>query len=671
MKFVVRPSALRGGSVRVPGDKSISHRALMFGAIAAGRTTIDGFLAGEDCLATLAALQAMGVRIERNGATQVVVNGVGLHGLRAPQGELDLGNSGTGMRLFSGLLAGQAFDTVLTGDASLSARPMARVIKPLSEMGAQIGSHAGKPPLRIKGGCALHGIDYALPVASAQVKSAILLAGLYAAHETCVREPAVTRDHTERMLATMGADIASRDGVIRLRPGNPLTATHIDVPADLSSATFPLLAALLANDCELVLEGVGINPTRDGVLRILQLMGADIELHNARQSGAEPVADLVVRSSALRGITVDPELVPLAIDEFPALFIAAACAEGTTEFRGLAELRVKESDRIAAMAKGLTALGIDVEELPDGARIRGGRLRSGSVNSDGDHRIAMAFAVAATVADGPVTIDDVASVATSFPDFEATMRPLGFDIMSDRGGTVTARPDHVPVLAIDGPSGSGKGTIARRVATELGWHLLDSGALYRLVALAANRDGVALDDEPRLAALAARLPVRFAVAADGGEEIWLGDAEVSDALRTEECGSWASAVAVLPAVRTGLLELQRNFRKAPGLVADGRDMGTQVFPDATLKVFLTASAEERAQRRHKQLKDKGLDVSLAALSRDIEDRDRRDSERSVAPLRPAADARILDSSDLTIDEVCDTILVWVRECLSETEQHSQ
>jgi len=428
--FVVQPSALKSATIRVPGDKSVSHRALMLGAIANGRTTVDGFLPGEDCLATLEAMRSMGVPTEMNGEGRVTIEGVGLHGLSAPPGPLDLGNSGTAMRLMAGLLAGQSFDSTLTGDESLSARPMDRIIAPLTEMGASIAGHDGRPPLEIRGGRRLRGISYALPVASAQVKSALLLAGLYAEGETHIRQPNVSRDHTERMLTAMGARLERQGNAIALRPGGTLEGRHIDVPADLSSAAFPMLAALIAEDCTLVLEGTGVNPTRDGILWMLREMGADIELRNERDSGDEPVADIEVRSSRLHGASPDPTLVPLAIDEFPALFVAAACAEGRTEFRGLAELRVKESDRIAAMVQGLAALGIRVEERQDGAVVEGGRLQGGRVDSRGDHRIAMAFAVAATVADGPVRVDRVDNVATSFPGFEDLLRSIGADIRS-------------------------------------------------------------------------------------------------------------------------------------------------------------------------------------------------------------------------------------------------
>ncbi|MEQ8205419.1 MAG: 3-phosphoshikimate 1-carboxyvinyltransferase, partial [Woeseia sp.] len=415
------------------GDKSISHRALMFGAIAEGQTRASGFLNGEDCLATLAALRSLGVTIEESADRSVVVTGVGLHGLSAPAADLDLGNSGTAMRLFCGLLAGQSFSSTLVGDTSLSGRPMGRVVEPLTRMGAEIHSVGGRPPLQIHGGHKLAGIDYAMPVASAQVKSAVLLAGLYASGTTSVHEPAVSRDHTERMLTAMGATVHRDADRVTVLPGSALRGIDIVVPGDLSSATFPMLAALIANDSCVMLENVGVNPSRAGVITILRQMGADIRLHNERRCGDEPVADLEVRSSRLRAITLDPALVPLAIDEFPALFVAAACAEGTTEFSGLAELRVKESDRISAMADGLRVLGVSLEEQPDGIRITGGPLGSGTVQSSSDHRIAMAFAVAASRASDTVRIEDVANVNTSFPGFMENLQSLGVDIMQGSG----------------------------------------------------------------------------------------------------------------------------------------------------------------------------------------------------------------------------------------------
>lgn len=406
------------GSLRVPGDKSVSHRAVMLGALADGITEIDGFLEGEDTRATARIFGQMGVRIDSDGSGRRVVHGAGLDGLHAPGAALDCGNSGTGMRLLAGVLAGQAFDTELVGDASLSKRPMRRITDPLAAMDAVIDTGpAGVPPLRIRGGRTLHGIEYALPVASAQVKSAVLLAGLYARGDTVVREPHPTRDYTERMLAAFGWPIEFAPGYARLSGGHRLRAARVEVPADFSSAAFFLVAAAIVPGSELRLEAVGMNPRRTGLLTAMRLMGADIVEERLRQSGGEPVADLVVRHTPLRGIEVPAELVPDMIDEFPVLFIAAACASGTTVVRGAAELRVKESDRIATMADGLRSLGIHVEETPDGARIEGGRLSGGVVESHGDHRIAMSFAVAAQRASGEVRVGDVANVDTSFPGF--------------------------------------------------------------------------------------------------------------------------------------------------------------------------------------------------------------------------------------------------------------
>ena len=414
----VDPGGALTGHVHIPGDKSISHRSVMLGAIADGVSSIAGFLDGADCLATLNAMRALGVTIEGPTGGQVTVHGVGLHGLQPPAAPLDLGNAGTGMRLLTGLLAGQRFASELVGDASLSRRPMRRVTEPLTAMGAHIDtSPAGTPPLRLRGGQPLRGIDYALPVASAQVKSALLLAGLYADADTTITEPAPTRDHTERMLAGFGARVSRAERQVCLHAGSRLQATAMTVPADLSSAAFFLVGASIAPGSELLLEHVGINPTRAGVLALLRLMGADIRELNPREVGGEPVADLAVRAAPLQGITIPPELVPLAIDEFPALFIAAACAQGETVLTDASELRVKESDRIQVMADGLAACGVTAEPRADGIRIVGGTLQGGRVHSHGDHRVAMAFAMAGLCAQAPILIEDCANVRTSFPGF--------------------------------------------------------------------------------------------------------------------------------------------------------------------------------------------------------------------------------------------------------------
>jgi len=402
----------------------------MFAALADGTSHIEGFLEGEDTRATARIFSQLGVRIETPSPSQRIVHGVGIDGLKAPQAPLDCGNAGTGMRLLAGLLAGQAFDCTLIGDESLSGRPMRRVTGPLSQMGARIDTQDdGTPPLHVHGGQALHGIDFASPVASAQVKSAVLLAGLYAQGETSVTEPHPTRDYTERMLSAFGVDIAFSPGKARLRGGQRLRATDIVVPADFSSAAFYLVAASIIPGSELRLKQVGLNPRRTGLLHALRLMGADISEENPAEQGGEPVADLVVRYAPLKGARIPEELVPDMIDEFPALFVAAAAAEGQTVVSGAAELRVKESDRLAAMATGLRALGMQVDETEDGATLHGGvRLGSGTIESHGDHRIAMAFAIAGQISDGEVRINDVANVATSFPDFDGLARSAGFNL---------------------------------------------------------------------------------------------------------------------------------------------------------------------------------------------------------------------------------------------------
>ncbi len=430
--FHVRPGGALTGRLRVPGDKSISHRAIMLGALADGTTEITGFLEGADALGTLAAFQALGVRIEREDG-HVIVHGAGIDGLRPPAGPVDLGNSGTSMRLLAGLLAGQPFDTVLTGDASLSGRPMRRVTEPLARMGAVIeASQDGTPPLHIRGGQPLQGIEYDSPIASAQVKSAVLLAGLFGAGRTCVREPAESRDHTERMLAGFGYPIERGERRACLRGGQRLGARAVDIPGDISSAAFFLVAASIAPGSDLVLEHVGWNVTRTGVVEILERMGAAIEVLAQRDVGGEPVADLRVRAGELRGIDIPPHLVPRAIDEFPALFVAAACARGRTVLTGADELRVKESDRIQAMAEGLQRLGARAEATPDGIVIDGGgpdaKLQGGQVASHGDHRVAMSLAVAALRAEAPVMVDDCAAVDTSFPGFAALAREAGLGI---------------------------------------------------------------------------------------------------------------------------------------------------------------------------------------------------------------------------------------------------
>lgn len=431
--FKVQPGGLLQGEARVPGDKSMSHRSIMLGSLADGVTHVKGFLEAEDALATLQAFRDMGVEIEGPVDGCLTIHGVGKHGLKAPKNELYLGNSGTSMRLLSGLLAGQSFNSVLTGDKSLSGRPMKRVTEPLALMGADIkATENGTAPLYITGKAGqLQGIDYVMPMASAQVKSCLLLAGMYAEGETSVTEPAPTRDHTERMLSGFSYPVKQQGSKVTITADGKLTAADIDVPSDISSAAFFLVGASIAPGSDLLLKHVGINPTRTGVIDILRLMGAKIEVLNERVVGGEPVADLHVVYSPLTGIDIPEALVPLAIDEFPVLFVAATCAKGQTRLSGAEELRVKESDRIQVMADGLQILGVDAQPTEDGMIIQGGAIGGGVVTSHGDHRIAMAFSIAGLRADAPITILDCANVNTSFPEFKDLVHRLGLDLVCE------------------------------------------------------------------------------------------------------------------------------------------------------------------------------------------------------------------------------------------------
>jgi 3-phosphoshikimate 1-carboxyvinyltransferase len=428
--YSISPGGRLSGELRVPGDKSISHRAVMLASLAEGVSEVSGFLTGEDCLCTMKAFQAMGVKIEQTGATSLRILGSGSKGLKAPAAPLDLGNSGTSMRLMAGLMAAQPFDTTLTGDESLSHRPMARIVEPLRQMGAVIETEAGgRAPLRIKSAKTLQGISYRSKVASAQVKSGLILAGLYARGITEVLEPEASRDHTERMLEAFGVKLEASPGRAAIEGGQSLKATNIQVPADISSAAFFMVGAAIVPGSDVLLTDVGVNPTRTGVVDILRLMGADIELLNPRRFGAEPVADIRVRGGRLHGSIIGKELVAAAIDEFPAIFVAAAFAQGETVVSGAEELRIKESDRIQTMCDGLRSLGISAQAKPDGMRICGGRMSGGTVDSRGDHRVAMSFAIAALRAEQPITVLDCSNVNTSFPGFAALAAGAGLRIV--------------------------------------------------------------------------------------------------------------------------------------------------------------------------------------------------------------------------------------------------
>jgi 3-phosphoshikimate 1-carboxyvinyltransferase len=430
LDWISSPASALSGEPAVPGDKSVSHRAIMLAAVAEGSSRFGGFLEGADTRATAAIFLQLGVAIEAPAPGERIVHGVGLHGLHAPHGELECCNAGTAMRLLAGLLSGQRFDCVLTGDASLSRRPMQRVIAPLARMGARIDANPGDlPPLHIRGS-ALRGMDYTTPVASAQVKSAVLLAGLYAEGATQVHEAQPTRDYTERMLAAFGYPIEFAAGRAKVDGGHRLHAAEVVVPADFSSAAFFIVAATLIPGSVLRLRGVGLNPRRVGLLNVLREMGANILEEHTCRSGGEPIADLVIRGAPLHGIEVPVSTVADMIDEFPILFVAAAAGEGTTIIRGAQELRVKESDRIAVMVAGLRALGARIEETPDGAVIEGGALHGGEVDAQGDHRCAMALAVAGAIASSSVRIRDCANVATSFPGFERIAGEAGLRIQT-------------------------------------------------------------------------------------------------------------------------------------------------------------------------------------------------------------------------------------------------
>ena len=427
--FLVSPCNSLSGVITIPGDKSISHRAIMMGSIANGVTKVSGFLEGNDSLATLKSFQKMGVDIDQSGS-KLTIKGLGMHGLKAPTKPLNLGNSGTSIRLMSGLLSAQSFDSELCGDESLSKRPMDRIIDPLRQMGAKIYGVNSKPPLSISGNQPLKAITYELPIASAQIKSCLLLAGLYAEGETCIVENVTTRDHTERMLRGFGYQVTCSDNCITLDGGGELEACDIDIPSDISSAAFFMVAASIAKNADLTLKAININPTRTGIIEILKLMGADIALINETEMAGEKTADIQVRSADLKGIEIPNELVPLAIDEFPVLFIAASCAEGETLLTGAKELRVKESDRIQVMADGLKVLGIKTEVLDDGIHIQGGQFSkpSAPIKSHHDHRVSMSFAVASAACNFDIKIEGVDNVKTSFPNFVELANTIGANI---------------------------------------------------------------------------------------------------------------------------------------------------------------------------------------------------------------------------------------------------
>ncbi len=666
------------GTITVPGDKSVSHRALMLSSQAIGRTEIYGLLEGEDVLHTAAALRAMGVGIEKRDKVWIV-DGVGVGGLSAPSEVLDMGNSGTGARLMMGLVAPYEFPVTFDGDASLRKRPMGRVIIPLEKMGVVITSaEGGKLPLTVQGGDNLVPICYELPVASAQVKSCVLLAGLNIPGKTTVIEPEPTRDHTERMLRYLGAEVVVEEQVLgtgfsedALQPvrescslqitltGQPeLRARNIEVPGDPSSAAFPIVAALIVPGSEITVRNVLINSLRTGLYTTLIEMGADIAFSNRRELAGEEVADITARHSKLKGITVPAERAPSMIDEYPILAVAASFAEGTTTMLGLKELRVKESDRLSAIADGLKVCGVKAEAGEDSLVVDGNPSsiihHPSSIRTHLDHRIAMSFLVLGLAAENPVTVDDIAMIATSFPGFVDLMRGLGAVIRFQEKVSGFKKNVLKPVpetssfiIAIDGPAASGKGTVARRIAERLGAVYLDTGKIYRAVGVKLMQSSYDIGEAEDHASLAARHAIEIS------KTLKIDEIQHLE-LDNESVGMAASIVSAIPGVRAALLDFQRAVvASKQGAVLDGRDIGSVVCPDADVKFYITASLEARAKRRFNQLKSQTESVIYGDVLQNLRERDARDKTRKAAPLQAAEDAIRIDTTDLNMDEVFD------------------
>lgn len=647
------------GTITVPGDKSISHRALMLASQALGTTRVHGLLEGEDVLSTAKALQHCGISIARSEGGTWTIKGAGIGGLHEPAEILDMGNAGTAARLMMGLLAPYSFTSHFTGDASLRKRPMQRVIGPLEQMGARfIAREGGRLPLAMQGTDQAIPVSYTLPVASAQVKSAILLAGLNTMGVTTVIEPEATRDHTERMLRFFGIEIESHtneNGAVtvslRGQQSQVPQDREFDVPADPSSAAFPMVAALLVPGSEVTITNVCLNPLRIGLIDTLIEMGGDIAIGNRRHVGGEEVGDITVKHSPLHEVDVPAHRAPSMIDEYPILAIAAACATGKTVMRGVEELRVKESNRLAAMIEGLRACGVEAMEEGNNLIVygRGSAPKGGAtITTHYDHRIAMSFLVLGMASEQPITADDCRAIATSFPNFMGLMEGLGAHITVAKPALPEGRQRLV--IAVDGPAASGKGTLARRIADHYGIGYLDTGSLYRAAAMRvvyANQN-----------------PADVAAAAAAARAIQDQDL-ANPKIRGERIGQAASIVSAIPEVRDALLDYQHQFAaRADGAVLDGRDIGTVICPDADVKLFITASLEARAKRRHRQLQDYGITVDYDSVFEDLRERDERDANRSVAPLKPADDAVVLDTSSMSANEVYDRVMRLLAERLA-------
>ena len=650
--------------VRVPGDKSISQRALLLAALAEGESRLRGVLPSADPRSTASALRDLGVEIPALPAdgAEIRIRGRGLRGLSAPSAALDLGNSGTGTRLLLGILAGQPFSCVVDGDASLRGRPMGRVTRPLGAMGARF-EWLGAPdrlPLRVEGG-PLKSLEFDLPVASAQVKSSILLAGVVAGVPIGLTEPGASRDHTERMLRGCGVSVLTHvhgpGRRIELRDPPPaLSPLDLDVPGDLSSAAFVILAcALGVTRGAVTIEGVGLNPTRDGMLDLFRRMGLGVEATIGGDAGGEPVGRLRVTPAPLHGLAVDETDVTAAIDEIPAIAVAAVRARGWTRIRGARELRVKETDRIHALVVNLRALGVDVAEVDDGLDVLGTDAPlAGRIEAFDDHRIAMAFGVLGAQEGNWIEVHGRGAVDVSFPGFWTLLGQLRADGPPPASGQAT-------VVTVDGPAGAGKSSTAREVARRLGYRYLDSGALYRALTYALLTAGVPHEtwpdlDAPRLDALGVE------VAPGAGTLVLSFEGRVlGPELRTEAVNERVSSLARLPAVRSWLLRHQRALGAHGGLVTDGRDMGTVVFPDAGTKVYLQADLAERARRR---LLEQGIanpDEGLIEAEADrLAERDRIDRNREASPLRAADGAVVIDTTGLDFEEQVTAVVELAR-----------
>ena len=644
------------GTFTVPGDKSISHRALILASQVLGETEITGLLEGEDVIHTAKALRLLGVSITQENAGHWRVQGVGVGGLAESQDVLDMGNAGTGARLMMGLVSPYNFVSFFTGDESLRSRPMQRVMTPLSQMGARFEARAGgKLPIALHGTSQTLPIEYTLPVPSAQIKSAILLAALNTAGTTTVIEKEATRDHTERMLRHFGWKVQTEtlpDGAVRISLNGhqelPRAERSIIVPGDPSSAAFPVVAALIVPGSDITIQNITINPLRTGLYTTLKEMGADITFINPRISAGEEVADIRIRHSRLKGITVPESRAPSMIDEYPILAVAASFAEGRTVMHGLAELKVKESDRLKAIYEGLLACGVKTEIEGDTLTVEGTTPQGGcTVKTNFDHRIAMSFLIMGMASRQPVHVDDGTAINTSFPGFAELMNNIGSKIAIDSPHVSVHKAPHPLTIAIDGPASSGKGTLARRLSEYLDFPYLDTGSIYRAVGLKLIYSDQDPHDE------------------DAAREAALSLDEqdlTNPRLRQERIGMAASVISAIPEVRAILLDFQRNFAKSgKGAILDGRDIGTVVCPDADLKIFITASLETRAQRRHRELQGENIEVVYESVLADLHERDERDATRSVAPLIPAEDAIVIDTSNLDADDVFQQVLEIVQE----------